>query len=74
MDHLDDTWDGEWILWACLVQAGIIDTHPPFPTFLSNEYKLGHPFGVVDFSDESSSEELVDLFSNGLVFLFVKIV
>jgi hypothetical protein len=71
--HLVDVWEGQRILWARFFQISVIDTHPPFFIFLSDKYRVGQPLGVVNFTDKPDSEELADLFLNGLVFLFVKV-
>src|SRR3954462_14082485 len=49
VDHLINT--GKRILWACLVQASVIDTHAQSPVFFHHEYWFRQPLGVEHFHD-----------------------
>jgi hypothetical protein len=64
---------GGRILWACFVQTGVIDTHPLFPVFLSDQYRVGQPLGAINFMDKPGSKEFANLFLDGLAFFFVKV-
>jgi hypothetical protein len=47
----------EKILWACLIQACVINTHPPFPVMFWNENWVGYPVWVLNLLNEASSHE-----------------
>ena len=49
------------IFGACLVQAGVIDTHAPGLVLLHHEDWVCQPLGVKHFHDETCSLELGDL-------------
>ena len=47
VDHLVDSWQGERVIGAGLVEVGVIDTHSPFLVLLDHEDWIGQPFGGV---------------------------
>ena len=53
------------ILWTCLVEASIINTHSPFPGLLFNKNGMGKPGRVEYLSDKSGCQEFGDLFAYG---------
>ena len=72
VDDLVDPREGEWILGAGLVQAGVVDTHAPGLVLLHDEDWVGQPLGVKHFHDEAGLQELGDLFTDGPSLLFGK--
>ena len=52
IDYLVDSWQGEIILGAGLVEAGEIDAHPPLAAFLLHHDYVGEPRRVGDWFDE----------------------
>jgi hypothetical protein len=72
IDHLIDVREGEWIFWACLISVSGIDTHSPFPAFLSDQHEVGQPLRVVNFSDKTGCEKLANLLPDGLALFFEK--
>ena len=61
------------ILWTCLVEASIINTHSPFPGLLFNKNRIGKPVRVEYLSNESGCQEFGDLLIYGPTPLFVKV-
>jgi hypothetical protein len=61
------------ILWACLVKACVIQTHPPFPILFWYEDWVGNPIWVLNFLNKASGKEPGQLFTHGLALLLVKV-
>jgi hypothetical protein len=49
-----DLMERERILWTCLVQACVINTHPPFPIFLRHKNWIGYLVHVLDLLNAAS--------------------
>jgi len=60
------------ILRTRFVEASIINTHSLFPSLLFNKNRIGKLVGVEYLSDESSCQELGDLFAYGPVPLIIE--
>ena len=60
------------VLWTCLVESSIVDAHSPLNGLHSNKDGIGEPVGVENLLNESSRQELGDLFTNGPAPLIVK--
>ena len=60
------------VLWACLVQASIINAQSPFPSLLFNKNRIGKSVGVEYLSDESGYQEFGDFFAYGPAPLILK--
>ena len=67
-----DTGQSKRVLGACLIQAGVIDTHAPGLVLLQHEDWVRQPLGVKDFHDEAGCEQLGDLFADCSSFVFEK--
>jgi hypothetical protein len=52
VDHLVYARNRIWKFFASFIKVSVIDTHPPFPILLFNEYRVGQPLGVADLLDE----------------------
>jgi hypothetical protein len=54
----------EWIrvFWTCLIEIGVVDAHPKLPVSLRDDDRIGQPHWVVDLFDETSLQQLADLF------------
>ena len=65
-------WQRKMVLWACLVEAGIINAHSPFPGLLFDKNRIGKPVRVVYLLDESVCQEFGDLLAYGPASLVVK--
>jgi hypothetical protein len=50
------------IFGACLIETSVVDAHLKFPTDLGDDNRIGQPAWVVDLSDESNVEQLLDFF------------
>ena len=61
------------VLWACLVEASIINAHSPFLGLLFNKNRIGEPVGVVYLFDEASCQEFGDLLAYGPTLLVIKV-
>ena len=40
VNYLVYAWQRKWILWACFVEASIINTHSPFPALFPNKNRI----------------------------------
>jgi hypothetical protein len=49
---------------TCLIEVGVVDAHPKLPVGLWDDDRIGQPHRVVDLFDESSLQQLVDLFTD----------
>jgi hypothetical protein len=49
---------------TCLVETCVVDAHPKLPVGLRDGHRIGQPPGVVDLPDETSVEQLFDLFTD----------
>ena len=56
IDYLIYAWQRKRILRARFVETGVINTHPPFPIFLSNKDGVCQPLWVVYLLDESGGQ------------------
>ena len=72
VDYLVYAWQRKWILWACFVEAHIVNTHPPFPALLSYKDGIGQPLWVVYFPDESGGRQFCYLFTDGPALFLVE--
>jgi hypothetical protein len=55
------SWKRERVFGACLVETGVVDAHPKFPTGLGNDNRVGKPSRVVDLLYEANVEQLLEL-------------
>jgi hypothetical protein len=62
-----DAWKRKGILRVVLVEIGVVDTHSPFSIFLFYKDWVCRPIWMCNFSNETSSLELVYLYRNGLL-------
>jgi hypothetical protein len=67
-------WQREWILWAHFVETDVVDTHPPLAILLLHQHGVDQPLRVVNLSDETQREELLDFFMYGLALVTVETV
>ena len=52
-----DAWEPERILWAVLVEVGVVDAHPSLVVVLfKNEDRIRQPLRMVNFLDEPDRE------------------
>jgi hypothetical protein len=58
------SWKRKRIFSACLVETGVVDTHPKFPIGLRDGNRVGQPPQVVYLPDESGVEQLLDFFTD----------
>jgi hypothetical protein len=58
------SWKRKRIFGACLVETGVVDAHPKFPTGLGDDNRVGQPLRVVDLPYEASVEQLLEFFTN----------
>ena len=61
------------VLWTCLVEASIINTHSLFLSFLFNKNRISKPVGAEYLSNESSCQEFGDLLAYGPVPLIIEV-
>ena len=61
------------VLWARFVEAGIINTHSPFPGLLFSMNRIANLVRVVYLLNESSCQEFGDLLAYGPTPLIVKV-
>ena len=72
VDYLIYAWQRKQILRACLIEAGVVNTHSPFPAFLFYKNGIGQPLWVVYFLDETGNQELSDFFADEPPLLLVE--
>jgi hypothetical protein len=60
IDQLFDAWEWKAIFWAGFIKIFVIYTNVPLPIWLFDHDRIGHPLGVLGFSDETSVEKLFD--------------
>ena len=58
-------WQIKIVLWTCLVEASIINTHSPFPSLLFHKNRIGELVGVVYLFDEFGCQECGNLLTYG---------
>ena len=46
------------------LEAGVVNAHSPFPTFLFYKNRIGQPLWVVYFLDETGCQELSDFLAD----------
>ena len=56
-----DSWQMEFIFWACSVDVSEVDAESPLSVCLFDEYDVSQPFRILHFSDCPCLEELADL-------------
>ena len=66
---------GEWetIFGTCLIEVFEVHAHSPLPTVLLDQYNVGEPLRVLDFSDEPRLEEFLYLLFGGQVSFSAKL-
>ena len=63
---------GEWVFGAGLVEAGVVDAHPPFLILLLDQDGVGQPIGVLDLTDEAGVQKPGEILTNCLTLLFIE--
>ena len=63
-------WQSKRILWAGLVQTGVVYTHTPLVILLQNQNWVGKPLWKEHFHDKASGKEPGYLFSHDSSLLF----
>ena len=56
------TWKWIRVFWTCLVEVGVVDAHLKLPVSLRDDDRVGQPHGMVDLFDETSLQQLANLF------------
>jgi hypothetical protein len=69
LDDLIYSWKRERIFEACLVEISVVNAHPMFPACIGDDNRVGQPPRVMDFSDESGVEQLLDFFTDEVLSL-----
>lgn len=54
VDKLIDARKQVYILWASLVEVGVVNAHPLFLVGFLDHHDIGQPCRVCDFSDETN--------------------
>ena len=60
VNQLFDAWEWKAIFWAGFVKIFVIYASAPLPIRLFDHDHIGHPLGVLGFSDEIGGEKLFD--------------
>ena len=65
-------WQRETVFWACIIEVGVIDAHPPFAFLFGYHFYICQPIRVLHFPDESGFQQLVNLIPENLLSVRVK--
>ena len=53
VDNLVYPWQRETVFWACIIEVGVIDAHPPFAFLFGYHHYICQPVWILHFSNES---------------------
>ena len=70
--NLIHPWQREIVFWACIIEVGVVDAHPPFAFFFGYHHYICQPVRVIHFSDESDFQQLVYLIPDNFLPVQVK--
>ena len=65
-------WQMETVFWACIIEVGVIDAHPPFAFLFGYHYYIRQPVRILHFSNESGFHQLINLIPDNLLPIRVK--
>ena len=65
-------WQRETVFWACIIEGGVIDTHPPFAFLFGYHHYICQPVRILHFSNESGFQQFVNLFPDNLLPVWVE--
>ena len=65
-------WQRETVFWACIIEVGVNDAHPPFAFLFGYHHYICQSVWVLHLSDESGFQQLVNLIPDNLLSVRVK--